>query len=315
MARPLRIEYPGAFYHITARGNEQKDVFRTIADRERFLSYVQSASERYGAVIHVYCLMRNHYHLLLETPLGNLSQIMRHINGAYTTSFNAAHHRSGHLFQARYKALLVEADAYAAELSRYIHVNPVRAGMVDEPGRYAWSSYLLYVGQTKTPQWLNTGLILGYFGHRVSDAQKGYREFVYAVHGFAYESPLSKVVASTILGGVDFVKVIAQKYLTDKQVNRDLPALRALSVRPTIEGITKDVTTLFGADERLGKSASIYFCHRYSGSSLKEIGAYFGIGESAVSQASRRFSLRIAKNRKLSKKVEQIKNQLKMSKV
>jgi len=315
MARPLRIEYPGAFYHITSRGNEQKDVFRTIADREKFLSYMETASERYGAVIHVYCLMSNHYHLLLETPLDNLSQIMRHINGAYTTYFNAAHHRSGHLFQGRYKALVVEADVYAAELSRYIHVNPVRAGMAEEPGRYAWSSYRFYVGQAKAPAWLNTGFILDYFGRKVSDAHKGYREFVHAINDFAYESPLSKVVASTILGGVDFVKKIAQKYLTDKQVSRDLPALRALSERPTIEGITKDVRTKVGGDERLVKSSSIYFCHQYSGRSLKEIGAYFGISESAVTQASRRFTLSMAKDRKLRKKVEKIKDQLKLSNV
>lgn len=116
MARPLRIEYPGAFYHITSRGNEQQDIFKSDAERERFLSYLQSATERYGAVIHVYCLMSNHYHLLLETPEGNLSQIMRHINGAFTTYFNTKRQRSGHLFQGRYKAIIIEADEYAGEI-------------------------------------------------------------------------------------------------------------------------------------------------------------------------------------------------------
>jgi REP element-mobilizing transposase RayT len=136
MARPLRIEYAGAFYHITSRGNERKEIFKDEQDFVKFLTYLESSVQRYKAVIHVYCLMSNHYHLLLETPLGNLSQIMRHINGAYTTHFNAKRQRAGHLFQGRYKAILVEADEYAGELSRYIHLNPVRAGVVRRPEEY-----------------------------------------------------------------------------------------------------------------------------------------------------------------------------------
>ncbi len=134
MARPLRIIFPGAFYYITAGGNERKAVFKSKRDREKFLEYLETASERYNAVIHAFCMMDNHYHLLLETPSGNLSQIMRHINGAYTTYFNVKRARSGHLFQGRYKAILVERDEYAKELSRYIHLNPVRAKRVEAAG-------------------------------------------------------------------------------------------------------------------------------------------------------------------------------------
>ncbi len=123
MARPLRIVYPGAFYHITSRGNDRKDIFREQEDREKFLSYLQSANQRYGALIHVFCLMDNHYHILMETPLGNLSQIMMHINGTYTTYFNVKHQRSGHLFQGRYKAILVDKDEYAKELSSKPSIN------------------------------------------------------------------------------------------------------------------------------------------------------------------------------------------------
>ncbi len=140
MARPLRLQYPGACYHVTSRGNEKKPIFRNQKDREKFLAYLESAVVRYEAIIHVWCLMGNHYHLFLETPTGNLSQIMRHINGAYTTYFDVKWKRTGHLFQGRYKAILVEADQYATELSRYIHLNPVRAGIVDTPEGYFWSS-------------------------------------------------------------------------------------------------------------------------------------------------------------------------------
>ena len=141
MARPLRIAFPGAFYHVTTRGNERKTVFKRKRDRERFLEYLETATERYHAVIHAYCLMDNHYHLLLDTPAGNLSQIMHHGNGAYTTYFNVKRARSGHLFQGRYKAILVEKDEYAKELSRYIHLNPVRAKMVEQPEQYEWTRY------------------------------------------------------------------------------------------------------------------------------------------------------------------------------
>ena len=127
----------------------------TSREREKFLSYLESATERYGAVVYVYCLLDNHYHLLLETPLGNLSKIMQHINGAHTTYFNIKRARSGHLFQGRYKAILVEADEYAKELSRYMHLNPVRASMVKTPEEYRWSSCRYYTVERKAPIWLS----------------------------------------------------------------------------------------------------------------------------------------------------------------
>jgi putative transposase len=171
MARPLRIEYAGAFYHVASRGNEQKHVFKSHKDRQKFLSYVESAGVRYGAGVYAYCLMSNHYHLLLETPSGNLAQLMRHIIGAYTTYCNVKRQRTGHLFQGRYRAILVEADAYALELSRYMHLNPVRAGMVAKPEQDQWSNSRSYIGQRPTPAWLQTDCILGYFGRKSPDAK------------------------------------------------------------------------------------------------------------------------------------------------
>ncbi len=210
MARPLRIQYPGAFYHVTSRGNERKSVFKSKRDREKFLEYLETASLRYGAVIHAYCLMDNHYHILLETPSGNLSQIMRHINGAYTTYFNVKRVRSGHLFQGRFKAILVDMDEYAKELSRYIHLNPVRAKMVEKPEDYQWSSYQDYIGSRKPNKWLQREYILGYFGSTASTSQKAYKKYVTAMLNKKYQSPLSEVFASTFLGGMEFIKTIKE---------------------------------------------------------------------------------------------------------
>jgi REP element-mobilizing transposase RayT len=302
MARPLRIEYPGAFYHITARGNEGKEIFKSTRDRQKFLFYLESATQRYQAIIHVYCLMGNHYHLLLETPSANLSQILQHINGAYTTYFNIKRNRSGHLFQGRYKAILVEADTYATELSRYIHLNPVRAGLVTHPEQYPWSSYACYAGQQKKPDWLTVDFILGYFDKKPSCAHRRYREFVQTTVDQRSESPLRNTVASTILGNLDFVHTIQEKYLADRKPDRDLPALAELS-KPSIPEILESVKAEWGEDPSLAQKVALYLCRQYSGRTLREIGNHFGIGESAVSQASRRFQLALDQNNQLRGKI------------
>ena len=310
MARSLRIVYPGAFYHLTSRGNERKEIFKSERDREKFLSYLESATERYGAIIHVYCLMKNHYHLLMETPRGNLSEIMRHLNGAYTTYVNVKRKRSGHLLQGRYKAILVDADEYAKELSRYLHLNPVRAGVVKKPEEYPWSSYRYYSGQKEAPKWLRRDVILGYFGKKVSEGEKRYREFVEAMMGQEQRNPLKDVLFSTMLGSIDFVKEVTEKHLSHKKADRNVPALRGLSPKPPIEEIKKKAEEVFENDEGLAKKVSLYLCHRYSGRKLKEIGGYFGLGESGVSQASRRVRMKIEADKKLRRKVKDIEKRI-----
>jgi putative transposase len=309
MARPLRIEYPGAFYHITARGNERKDIFRDDRDRERFLAYMETAVVRYKAVIHVYCLMNNHYHLIMSTPSGNLSQIVRHINGAYTVYFNKRHHRFGHLFQGRYKAILVDADEYAGELSRYIHLNPVRAGIANLPEGYHWTSYLYYIGKRKVPGWQTTDWLLRYFGKTTAKAQKEYRAFVEAKIGSSEENPLKEATASIILGGPDLIKGIKEKYLGNRARNRDVPAVAALTRRNPQE-IAERVSKEFLDWPEHARKVTIYLSHRFSGAPLKEIGKQFGIGESAVSQASRRFESTLPANARLRKKVNKVREKL-----
>jgi putative transposase len=294
---------------VTSRGNEQKDVFKSKKDREQFLSYLESAVVRYGAVIHAYCLMSNHYHLLLETPAGNLSQIMRHINGAYTTYFNVKRKRVGHLFQGRYKAILAEADEYAAELSRYIHLNPVMAGIAAKPEEYEWSSYRQLIGMTETQTWLTTSFILRFFGGE--SARDKYRKFVNEAINQECDNPLKKVIASTILGSPDFVREMSQRHLGEKKADRDMPAVRVLN-RPRVEEIIKAVEMVV-KDEALAKKVSLYFCHRYSGARLREIGEQFSLSDAAVTQASRRMRVASENDETLRIQFEAIKAKLKMS--
>jgi REP element-mobilizing transposase RayT len=315
MARQLRIEYPGAFYHVTSRGNERRAIFKNQRDRAQFLSYLESATRRYGALIHVYCLMDNHYHLLVETPSGNLSRIMQHINGAYTTYFNVKRQRSGHLFQGRYKAILVHKDEYAKELSRYIHLNPVRAGIEQRPEAYKWSSYVYYAGYKKSPQWLVRDFILGYFDSKISVAQRRYRNFVRALIGQEYKSPLDDVVHSIFLGHQNFVNEIKDKFLQQKKADRNLPVLKELSNRPSLDQISAAVESVLGSNQALSKKVKLYFCHRYSGEKLKDIGVRFGIGDSGVSQSSRRILEKIQSDKKLIKNIRLIEKKLNLSNV
>jgi hypothetical protein len=169
--------------------------------------------------------MNNHYHFLLETPKGNLSQIMHHINGAYTNYFNIKHRRRGHLFQGRYKAIIVDTDSYAGELSRYIHLNPVRAGLIDVPEKYKWSSYCFYIGRNKRPEWFSTGFILSYFEGERALPEKRYQNFVNAKMHMRYVSPMKEAAAATILGSEDFIEMIRDKYVNGKKTDRELPAI------------------------------------------------------------------------------------------
>lgn len=313
MSRPLRIEYPGAFYHVTSRGNERKDIFKSNRDREKFLEYLESTSERYGGVIHCYCLMGTHYHLLLETPKANLSQIMRHINGAYTTYFNIKRNRAGHLFQGRYKAILVEADSYAVELSRYIHLNPVRAGMVSRPEQYVWSSYRSYIGTQGAPGWLRSNFILGYFGKEAVVWQKGYAAFVEDLLDSEYESPLVNTVASIILGRPEFVEDVIETYIDGRKADDNLPELRHLAHRPKYEEIIKAVSAHLAGQPELVRTVSMHCCKKYSGAQLKDIGEYFGKSGAAISQASRRLRVKSEKDEALKRVISCVERSFKKS--
>jgi putative transposase len=233
----------------------------------------------------VYGLLSNHYHLLVETPRGNLSQIMGHVNGAYTTYFNVKRQRTGRLFQGRYKAILVEQEEYATELSCYIHLNAVRARIAPRPEEYPWSSYRAYVGRCRAPTWLVREVILSTFGPDDETAQQRYRHFVEEVVGHERPSPFEKVVASTLLGSESFVAWVQEGFLKERPADRELPALREIARTPEVAAIRGAVEGWFGEDRATARRVGLYLCHRYSGRKLKEIGAESGVTESAVTQA------------------------------
>jgi len=176
MARPWRIEYEGAYYHVLSRGNEGKDIFYDDKDRKVFIETMGEASQRFDVALFAFVLMSNHYHLILRTNRANLSRAMQWLGLTYTRRFNNRHYRSGHLFQGRFKSIMVENDAYVVELSCYVHRNPLRARMVKRLMDYKWSSYPVYAYGHKGPEWLKTDLILSFFSG--TDSRRAYREKV-----------------------------------------------------------------------------------------------------------------------------------------
>ena len=219
MARPIRLEFPDAVYHVTTRGDGGGDIFVDDQDRQLFLTVLGEVVSRAGWLVHAYVLMDNHYHILLETPNGNLSRGMRQLNGVYTQRFNSVHGSGGRVFQGRFKAVLLERDHALLDLCRYIVLNPLRLKAVKNISRYRWSSYRATAGEVQAPAWLSTGWILSHFGRSSSVAQRKYAEFVEA--GVGLPSPLSKVKSQILLGSAAFVKKMKLRLLSKADTKRD----------------------------------------------------------------------------------------------
>ena len=172
MSTPLRVDHAWTYDHVINRGNNQENIFLNDRDREKFIEYLEKASERFSIIIHIYCLMTSQFHLLIETAEANLSVAMQWINASYATYFNCKRGRRGHLLQDRFKAILVNADEYLKHLSRYIHLNPTMAKLAPAPSKYKWSSYFWFVGKNKTPGFIETGRILSSFGKKKKGRKK-----------------------------------------------------------------------------------------------------------------------------------------------
>ena len=220
MSRPLRIEYPHALYHVTSRGNARKKIFRDDHDRATFLEVLGSVVDRYHWLCHAYCLMDNHYHLLIETPEANLSKGMRQLNGVFTQAYNRRHRRPGHIFQGRFKGILVEKESYLLELCRYVVLNPVRAKKVNKPEAWKWSSYRATVGLNVAPLFLTVDWVLSQFGSQKAVAQKRYRVFV--MEGIQNKSPWGELQGQIILGEEGFVERF-KGLLAEKEGIKEIP--------------------------------------------------------------------------------------------
>jgi putative transposase len=231
MARPLRLEFPGALYHVTSRGNARADIFVDDKDRKTFLGVLGDVVERCRWICHAYCLMDNHYHLVIETPEGNLSLGMRQLNGVYTQRFNRRHGRGGHLLQGRFKAIVVERESYLLELCRYVVLNPVRAGMVKDIRRYPWSSYSSTAGAVVAPSWLSWEWLLSQFGSQRGVARRRYEAFV--AEGRGHPSPWPHLKGQVLLGSEAFVERV-RPLVESKSNLKEIPRAQRLAHRPSL---------------------------------------------------------------------------------
>jgi REP element-mobilizing transposase RayT len=312
MPRQLRIEYPGAFYHVYSRGNQKQAIFFSDEDRYFFLKILRDAHERHNLVIHLYCLMDSHYHLTLETPEANLSRIMHFINSAYSIHLNTKHGRCGHLFQGRFKAILVQADAYARTLTCYIHANPVVKSIVDRPEKYAWSSCQDYFGLRKPPPWLSRRVIMGSFGGSVEILIQEHERYLQTPGGPATETDLKKASRVGIWGNPDFIDEIRRAYLTDRMEHPDseLCELRRLRVRPDLSLIEAEFQRELGANNRHSKKFTIFLAHKNANYRLREIGGYFGISPAAASTSFHRAEREVDSNETLRRTIDRVRDRL-----
>lgn len=290
MSRQLRVEYAGAFYHIFSRGNQKQPIFLSDDDRHYFLKILGDVHGKFGIVFQAYCLMPNHYHLNASTPLGGLSRAMHSLNTAYSVYLNKKHGRCGHLFQGRFRSVLVEAGSYAIELTRYIHLNPVRCGLVARPEDYAWSSYREYLGIKVPYPWLDPSPIVGRPGPGNSGRRNNYAAYVLA--GIGADPPMGYYESKRmgVLGGEEFVDLIRRDYLKAQaeMADRERPQLNVYRKRVALPEILEIVKSTIGLRSKLRKSAAIYLSYRSADYTLAEIAAFFKMSISGVSNARRR---------------------------
>lgn len=275
MARPLRIQYAGAVYHVTSRGNEKKIIFKDDEDRKNFLNVIRHTNKRYNWICHAYCLMNNHYHLLIETPEGNLSTGMRQLNGVYTQLFNMRHNRCGHLFQGRYKAILIQKDAHLLEVCRYVVLNPVRAHVVESPDLWKWNSYRATSGKEKAHPCLTIAWVLSQFNTKKATAESEYRQFVKG--GIGQKDLWTNVKGQTVLGSAEFVDKLISHFKKRERVV-EIPRNQRYLNRPSIENLFK------GKAENVSERNKQIFTAIENGYSQKQIADHLGIHYSTISR-------------------------------
>jgi REP element-mobilizing transposase RayT len=318
MARPLRIQYNGAFYHVTARGNEKKRIYFSHSDYEQFKYYLRKAQGKFDYLLHCFVLMVNHYHLVIETPNPNLHKVMHYINSSYTNYVNKKKKRSGHLLQGRYKAILIDQDSYLLELSRYIHLNPVRAEMVLRPEEYPYSSYVSFINRGDDIVYRD--FILRIISKNEKEAIQNYKSFVEEAIGEKLDNPLNKIYGGAIAGGDLFVKKVLRRLRNVDLDKGEISNRRELKSIYRPEEIIEKISLVLNVSRdgivnseiKDSRAIAIYLMKKYTGLTNREIGHIFGnLSYSGVSKVNRRFEKKIQKDSSLKRKVLEIMSNVK----
>jgi len=278
MARPLRIQYDGAVYHITTRGNAGDKIFLTDGDRLEFLEVLSQVVSRFGWICHAYCLMSNHYHLLVETRSASLSRGMQLLNGIYTQRFNRATNRSGHVFQGRFKAILVEKESHLLEVARYVVLNPVRAKLARSAKDWRWSSYRATVGQVEVPDFLRIDWVLSQFGDKRAPAMRAYRRFVSQGRGVDVWEDLR---AGSLLGSQQFIERVKPR-LAEAPLDPNVLRRERDAARPSLEALFSDIANRATRDLRIHDAVRK---HHYT---LQQVGEHVGLHFSTISVIAKR---------------------------
>jgi len=319
MSRPLRIEYPGAVYHVMNRGSDRQKVFLGNSDYQAFLKTVSEAHDLWGIEVFAYCLMANHYHLCLRTPQGNLSRVMRHVDGLYTQRFNRSHRRDGSLFRGRYKAIVVDADEYLIGVVRYIHLNPIGAKLVGQPEEYMWSSHELYLEGSRFKPWVNRKEVLDHFG-----STSEFHQYVQSGNEEGIEEFYSSKKQSPVLGGEGFRGKV-MRYLGPMGVEH--PRYERITVRPSAERVLKVVAQVYGkgvddlrtgrrGEENEGRKVAMYLMKRLCDMTLGEAAKEFGVKSyGTVGWACHGISLKCDVDSKFRRQIENLKTTICQQKI
>lgn len=320
MARPLRIEYPGAYYHVMNRGLARTRIFINDDDRRRFLALIGETSKLWKVEVYAYCLMDTHYHLLVQTPGSGLSRAMRHLDGVYTQRFNRAHRRDGPLFRGRYRAILIDAEEYLLAVARYIHHNPVDAGIVSDIDRCRWSSHYGYLNKKKAPAWLDTDSILARFG-RGRRGLREYQSFMRSKVEKEIQEYYRKPYFKPVLGSKAFVQWVMEKIGERATVDGEKPESRRVFGKE-IKDIMTATAKAYGksmlelgvkrrGEQNEARAMAMYLCRALGGYKLTEIGKVVGLEKySSVSSAYLRMKERVINERRLSRRAREIEDKL-----
>ncbi|MBW1773625.1 MAG: transposase [Deltaproteobacteria bacterium] len=315
MSRPLRILYPDAWYHLMNRGRRHEEIYEDRGDYLTFIELLREASEMYNVCVTAYCLMPNHYHLLIQTPDGNLSSFMRQVNAVYTQRFNKKHDYDGPLFRGRYKSILIDQDSYLLELVRYIHRNPFESGLETNFGHYPWSSHNGFISNAKKWDWLHKDFILSLFSEDKKTGIRLYKDFILKENSEALTEFLGKIRVPPILGGDKFIKWAKESFF-EKKYDREVPQSKILA--PSVDEIRRTVCKFYDIDEKeilepkRGKTneprkLAIYLSRRLSRERIAVIAKAFNMESyTSVSSVVIRTGSQLQRDSKLQKSYQQI---------